>query len=191
VSTSESDNGSGGSRTIIDNHLHVDFLPQFFGTPKCAGGSSGYSSPSDRVKAFKAVVFDEFPASWWGGDLVCRKIAGSNTWSQHAYGNAIDVMVGSVALGDRIEDWFNSEWTAEKEQDRQEKEAQVSLQSEENQGYAEEMTKLSAMNKDDALARYKELGGNSMETEAGKDDKRAEQRGKRQAALDHKDLMGY
>jgi hypothetical protein len=107
----------GGCTTVHDTHIHVDFNPRGEGTPKCAGGSGGWSSPgSPPLQAFKAELNKRFPEAGSLGTFNCRKISGSSSWSQHAYWNAYDVGGKNYpdalprALGDRIWAWMNGPW---------------------------------------------------------------------------------
>jgi len=53
--------------------------------------------------------FGSDPSLANGGVHVCRKIAGSTSWSQHAWDDAIDLMIGSdMHLGDQIVRWLKS-----------------------------------------------------------------------------------
>lgn len=65
---------------------------------------SGIITPG--LKQIAELVFAEFgddPALSNGGVYNKRYIAGTTKWSQHAYGNAIDLMIGSdMHLGDQI-----------------------------------------------------------------------------------------
>lgn len=45
---------------------------------------------------------------WSGGIYNRRKIAGSKTWSQHSWGNALDLMTRDLATGDRVRAWLRS-----------------------------------------------------------------------------------
>lgn len=58
--------------------------------------------------AIERAFADDFTARrmWSGGVYNRRKIAGSQTWSQHAWGNAWDVMVADLATGDRLRAWL-------------------------------------------------------------------------------------
>jgi hypothetical protein len=58
------------------------------------------------IAKLKADVFKKFPQAWSGGDYVVRKIKDSSTWSQHSWGNALDVMVPSLEYGDKILAWI-------------------------------------------------------------------------------------
>jgi hypothetical protein len=76
------------------NHLHVEGDPRFTGTPPL--GNPGMS-PS--VQVIYAALIDEFgmPAYMTGGDWTHmgwynrRPIAGTNSWSQHSWANALDI----------------------------------------------------------------------------------------------------
>lgn len=43
---------------------------------------------------------------WSGGIYNRRYIAGTKTWSQHAYGNAYDIMVKNKEIGDKVFDYL-------------------------------------------------------------------------------------
>jgi hypothetical protein len=120
------------------HHIHVDFNPAGIGTPKCAGGNGGWDAPwNDRVDAFRKVLkaqadssavygisFARFPGAVDLGVYNCRPIAGSSTWSQHAYRNAQDIGFRggeNGPLGDRIVAWLESEWTGDDEMTDKEK----------------------------------------------------------------------
>lgn len=47
-----------------------------------------------------------FPKVRFGGIFACRKIAGTDVWSQHAWGNAVDIFVPSLAYGDAVSRWL-------------------------------------------------------------------------------------
>jgi hypothetical protein len=53
------------------------------------------------------VIERRFPESSPGGIFAPRNIAGTNTPSEHAYGAAADIMVGSNALGDAINQFLS------------------------------------------------------------------------------------
>ena len=36
----------------------------------------------------------------------CRKISGSSSWSQHSWGNAVDIGVPSLAYGDQVRNYL-------------------------------------------------------------------------------------
>lgn len=57
------------------------------------------------LEAYTSDVLSRFSGTSNGGVQECRKIANSNTWSQHAWGNAVDVMVPNLATGDRVYAW--------------------------------------------------------------------------------------
>jgi hypothetical protein len=97
----------GGCTTFHAVHVHVDFSPSGVGLPKCAGGNAGWDSPgSPNLQAFTSAVEKQFP------DLKleffnCRFIEGTQTYSQHAYWNAIDIMTPTVPIGQEVWDWLN------------------------------------------------------------------------------------
>lgn len=55
-----------------------------------------------HLKTVLSVLKSEFPKGSNGGISVVKKISGSNTWSQHAWGNAVDFMVPSLEYGDQV-----------------------------------------------------------------------------------------
>lgn len=63
------------------------------------GEGSQYTSLAEAVLA---AVRARFPQVTSGGIQANRNIAGTNTPSEHAYGAALDLMVGSNKLGDRV-----------------------------------------------------------------------------------------
>ena len=48
-------------------------------------------------------IWGKFPngLTYWGG-FNCRSIAGTSSWSQHAWGNALDVHTATMGLGDDV-----------------------------------------------------------------------------------------
>lgn len=64
---------------------------------------------SQTMDNLKAEIATRFPTSKSGGGsiIVCRKISGSKTWSQHAWGNALDVFA-SKSVGDQIFRWVKA-----------------------------------------------------------------------------------
>lgn len=64
------------------------------------------NAKADRYWSFAKA---KFPFCSFLGSYVCKDIAGTNTLSQHSYGNAVDIGAGSMAaLGD-IANWAYSE----------------------------------------------------------------------------------
>jgi hypothetical protein len=69
--------------------------------------------PSVRTPAIEEIhlaYFDRFPGHESWGIFNCRPIAGSRTWSQHAWGNAEDFSDAGVAA-EEAEEWFNANRT--------------------------------------------------------------------------------
>lgn len=68
------------------------------------GGGAGLSPNAARYAAVIRTVFGNLPM----GTIARRNIAGTSTWSQHAYGNAVDVMTGaSTTLRKSVADFSN------------------------------------------------------------------------------------
>jgi len=117
------------------NHVHVDFHPAGSGTPQCVGGSGGWESAggSPALKAFRAELalkpdhhapggigyFDKIAGTYDLGTFVCKKIAGTSEWSQHAFDNAQDVGVPDLKTGDAVVAWLDSEWKGDDEVSKQ------------------------------------------------------------------------
>ena len=86
----------------------VSFVLRFDGTPKPAG----WTTPGMKVLA--DFLRREFPfpePAWPGYGYNPRKIAGTNTWSQHASGRALDVrtnaeVAAELAYADGLCDWL-------------------------------------------------------------------------------------
>lgn len=112
----------GGASPHTD-HLHVEVGPRGTGTPKCAGGSGGCKGHCPKLLEFLRVLsksttitpyLKTFPAlahapAYNLGSLNCRRIGGSSSWSQHAYGTALDIGVKTIVAGDRVRDWLFAE----------------------------------------------------------------------------------
>ena len=67
-----------------------------------------WSGASTQLSALLDDVWREFPGMWqnWGIH-VCRKIAGSASWSQHSWDDAVDFGVGNdKQAGDAINAWL-------------------------------------------------------------------------------------
>lgn len=104
------------------DHLHTEVGESFSGsqTPRCAGGSAGYSGDSPELKAFLVYLggphyMDPFPrlrteagalTAFNLGSFYCRRVAGSTSWSNHAYGTAIDIGIKSIADGEKVKAWL-------------------------------------------------------------------------------------
>ena len=77
------------------------------------------TSPTPNAARYHEAVFKEFSWAVQGGIFNCRGIAGSGSWSQHAWANADDVMVGpwgtasgsNRARGDALVNWLLSSVT--------------------------------------------------------------------------------
>jgi hypothetical protein len=61
-----------------------------------------------KANALWSAVSRAFPSTSFGGIYVNRNIAGTNTPSQHASGNALDIMVPNLSVGDRIMKWLQA-----------------------------------------------------------------------------------
>ena len=57
---------------------------------------SGGSRITPAIRQVEAALSKAFPGWNSGGDFVCKTIQGTSTPSQHAWGNAVDVMVQTV-----------------------------------------------------------------------------------------------
>jgi hypothetical protein len=73
---------------------------------------SGTSRITPAIRKVEAALSRKFPGWRNGGDRVCKMIEGTSTPSQHAWGNAVDVMVPTVTgsgmantLGDAVARW--------------------------------------------------------------------------------------
>ena len=60
-----------------------------------APGAGKVGSITAAAANYMATIKKNFPQISGYGTVAVRTIAGTNTWSQHAYGNAIDVMTGA------------------------------------------------------------------------------------------------
>lgn len=74
-----------------------------------ANGTYSYTVTDDRVVQAYGLLSDLFIAEGinvkWASGCVCRKISGSNTWSNHAYGVAVDINSGWLPWGKSIYDY--------------------------------------------------------------------------------------
>lgn len=61
-----------------------------------------------RVMAYLGALNKEFPGWTNYGICNCRYIAGTHTWSQHAYCNAVDVHFGTMSQMDEVYKYFNA-----------------------------------------------------------------------------------
>lgn len=92
--------------------------PAHWAAPPPAGGHSfpggggvnhgwdGHGSPAALF--YWAAVQSAWPGLRFGGMYNRRFIKGTHTWSQHAYGNAIDEMVPSLSYGDQVYAWVRA-----------------------------------------------------------------------------------
>jgi hypothetical protein len=91
------------------DHVHVAFLP--FGEPdEPHANPPVFSAPTERARAFFDAVFDpqRFPGTSSGG-VVSRKHRNQDEeqpWSQHTFGNAVDIMCNHETA-DKIIAWLN------------------------------------------------------------------------------------
>lgn len=65
---------------------------------------------TEALAEIHVAYFERFPAHESWGIFNCRPIAGSASWSQHAWGNAEDFSDGGVAA-EEAERWFNTNKT--------------------------------------------------------------------------------
>ena len=74
-----------------------------------SGGSGGVSGGKRQGLAWANHVFNEtkraFPLVTNGGICVCKKISGTNIWSDHSWCNAVDIMC-SGAYGMKVYHWL-------------------------------------------------------------------------------------
>lgn len=63
-------------------------------------------NPTPPIARLNAEIYPRFPAARTMGTYNRRKIAGSDTWSQHAWANAEDIGVGTLELGDLVYNWL-------------------------------------------------------------------------------------
>ena len=74
-----------------------------------SGGSGGVSGGKRQGLAWANHVFNEtkraFPLVTNGGICVCKKISGTDTWSDHSWCNAVDIMC-SGAYGMKVYHWL-------------------------------------------------------------------------------------
>lgn len=84
---------TGGNGTFNDTHEG----------PGTSGLTFGQSSQyTDLAQRLFNLVNKKFPEVTMGGIQANRNIAGTNTPSEHAYGAALDIMVGNNRLGDLV-----------------------------------------------------------------------------------------
>lgn len=67
--------------------------------PATTPSELGTGSTTARAQAFSSEVFERFPTARSLGIFVCKKIAGSDTWSEHSWGNALDIGGSQRVLG--------------------------------------------------------------------------------------------
>jgi TP901 family phage tail tape measure protein len=75
----------------------------FSGQGGIVGGWGPAGSPNANV--YRNAVQAAWPGLRFAGIYNRRFIAGTNVWSQHAYGNAVDEMVPSLSYGDQVRAW--------------------------------------------------------------------------------------
>lgn len=79
-----------------------ELIEQLIGS--ITGGVEGLSPNAARYMAVIRTVFGNLPM----GTIARRNIKGTNTWSQHAFGNAVDVMTGTnTALRQAVANFSN------------------------------------------------------------------------------------
>lgn len=99
-------------------HIHVSLYPDFHDeVPRCDGGTAGWDPPgSPGILAFRDEVYRRFPGVHAPGPGLgvfdCRPIAGTTHWSDHAYGNAVDI-AGQDDLLWKVWAWINGAWEEE------------------------------------------------------------------------------
>jgi hypothetical protein len=76
------------------------------GAGSYVGGWNGAGSPAANY--YRGAVQAAWPGLRFGGIYNRRFIKGTSTWSQHAYGNAVDEMTPSLAYGDMVHSWVAS-----------------------------------------------------------------------------------
>jgi Extensin-like protein C-terminus len=64
------------------------------------------SNATPRAKACVKPLWDEFPSLDYWGCYNCRHIAGSSSWSEHAWADALDVHAPTMAYGDKVYRWL-------------------------------------------------------------------------------------
>lgn len=64
------------------------------------------SNATARAKAIVVPLWTEFPSLQYWGCYNCRHIAGSSSWSEHAWADAVDVHPPTMAYGDRVYHWL-------------------------------------------------------------------------------------
>lgn len=76
------------------------------GTPPAASGSGQVQA---SVQSVWSAVQARYPKARSAGMFQCRRIAGSSTWSQHAWGNAVDIVGPTSLYMGRIAAWLLAE----------------------------------------------------------------------------------
>lgn len=77
--------------------------------PGGGGVSGGWGAAgSPHANFYRAAVQSAWPGLRFGGMYNRRYIKGTQVWSQHAYGNAVDEMVPSLAYGDQVAAWVKA-----------------------------------------------------------------------------------
>ncbi len=80
-----------------------------------SGGQYGNNQLSwGGTSPYLTLLYDQlkkvFPGISWGGGYVVKRIQGSSTVSQHAYGSAADIMVPNTQVGTAIYHWIEDNW---------------------------------------------------------------------------------
>lgn len=75
------------------------------------------TSGNDAIDLVVGTVVQKYPSVTNLGIVVCKKIAGSNTWSQHSWGNAVDFggpgpwgSSGNITLLDKVNNYIQRLW---------------------------------------------------------------------------------
>jgi hypothetical protein len=99
-------NEVGDCRVMKDAPSSAKLLVRKVNIPDVNYPSVG--TATDRVKNIIKPLWDEFPqlSSW--GIYNCRRIAGSTSFSEHAWADAIDLHAPSMSYGDQVNRWLNS-----------------------------------------------------------------------------------
>lgn len=64
--------------------------------------------PTTAALAYRATMLARFPRAANWGIYSCRHIAGSSTWSQHAWANAVDLAPPDRAYGDKMAEFVRA-----------------------------------------------------------------------------------
>jgi hypothetical protein len=97
-------NGVGDTRVMKDGASEAKIAVRKVDIPDVDYPSVA-SNSTPRVKAFIKPVWDEFPQLTSWGIYNCRRIAGSSSFSEHAWADAIDLHAPSMAYGDQVYRW--------------------------------------------------------------------------------------